>query len=264
MDELDIHRWVSSWHVVSSVCLRPPDREPFPQKKKKAQIENLAWTRSSGACFAAWARAIAKAKGRPRQRHVGRGGGGGGRDDDATKKSFLRRAARFGRSADVEWLETPRPHRRRWPPPRRMNRVFARSSPYGTTARAFEPRPAVTDDATAATAVQAEDGGAGSHEFSGRGLHHPGPLPRPPTAVRGIQRWPGFRRRREIDGWVDCGGGAAEVLQSRRRGCKNAARRNHGGSCVGHQVGGELVALERWLWRLAEATAQAEGAWGRS
>ncbi|PAN39569.1 hypothetical protein PAHAL_7G252400 [Panicum hallii] len=114
-------------------------------------------------CFGARRR-----QGRPRQCHVGHGGGGGSRDDDgATKKSFLRRAARFGRSAGVERLETPRPRRRRWPRPRGMNRVFARSPPWGTTARAVavEPRPAITDNATAATAVQA-DGGAGNQEFS--------------------------------------------------------------------------------------------------
>ncbi|RLM73844.1 protein IQ-DOMAIN 31-like [Panicum miliaceum] len=98
-------------------------------------------------------------QGRPRERHGGRGCGGRDDDDAANKKSFLRRA--------VERLETPRPRRRRWPRPRGMNRVFARSPPCGTTARAGEPRPAVTDDATAATAaVQAEDGGAGSQEFS--------------------------------------------------------------------------------------------------
>ncbi|PUZ48425.1 hypothetical protein GQ55_7G244400 [Panicum hallii var. hallii] len=111
---------------------------------------------------------VRRRQGRPRQCHVGHGGGGGSRDDDgATKKSFLRRAARFGRSAGVERLETPRPRRRRWPRPRGMNRVFARSPPWGTTARAVavEPRPAITDNATAATAVQAE-GGAGNQEFS--------------------------------------------------------------------------------------------------
>ncbi|RLM64801.1 hypothetical protein C2845_PM16G16590 [Panicum miliaceum] len=113
-------------------------------------------------CFGARRR-----QGRHRQRHVGHGGGGGRDDDGATKKSFLRRAARFGRSAGVERLETPRPRRRRWPRPRGMNRVFARSPPCGTTARAVavEPRPAITDNATAATAVQAE-GGAGNQEFS--------------------------------------------------------------------------------------------------
>jgi hypothetical protein len=133
--------------------LAPPDREP----RMDALLRRLL------CCFGARRR-----QGRPRQCHVGHGGGGGSRDDDgATKKSFLRRAARFGRSAGVERLETPRPRRRRWPRPRGMNRVFARSPPWGTTARAVavEPRPAITDNATAATAVQA-DGGAGNQEFS--------------------------------------------------------------------------------------------------
>jgi hypothetical protein len=106
---------------------------------------------------------------RPRRRHGGRGGGGRDDDaDDATKKSFLRRVARFGRrGAGAERLETPRPCRRRWPRPRGVNRVFARSPPCGTAARGVEPRPAATDAvAAAATAVQAEGGGAGSQEFS--------------------------------------------------------------------------------------------------
>ncbi|KAG2573985.1 hypothetical protein PVAP13_7KG288700 [Panicum virgatum] len=113
-------------------------------------------------CFGARCR-----RGRPRQRHGGRGGGGRDDDGDATKKCFLRRAGRFGPSAGVERLETPRPCRRRWPRPRGMNRVFARSPPpCGTAARAaVEPRPAATDAATAATAAQAVDGGAGDREL---------------------------------------------------------------------------------------------------